>query len=304
MKHICFCLLIAWGTIAFAQTYSAKDYSKLDSISQHTKKKHRKVDELADVLTAGLTTPDEKARVIYSWIAYHIEYKEEKYGTDPEKILKRGYGVCEGYSALFDAMCARAGVPTSIVTGYSKTKTTEIGKKYVKPDHAWNAVYIDSTWFFVDATWGAGSYDHKEDEFIQSFEDAFFLALPGFFNLSHLPEDSMWVKIARDTSTVQEFYHGPLFYPAYDRFDHLLYNTQAGIIQVRGVDTIRVELNNYSKGDEFEYFIKSGKKIGPVNIVFEDGKYFMEIPFPKQVTTLLTILYKREPLFDIRLKNQ
>jgi len=303
MKSIALIILTFICSSVFAQTYSDKDYSELDTLAKYTKRKRMKVDELTDVLTKGLTTPEDKARVIYSWIAYHIEYKEEKYGTDPEKILKRGYGVCEGYSALFDAMCARAGVTTSVVTGYSKTKTSEIGKKYVKPDHAWNAVYIDSNWYFVDATWGAGSYDKNEDEFNQYFEDAFFLASPGFFNLSHLPEDSMWVKIAQDTLTVKEFYYGPLFYPEYTNFNDMLCDNQSGIIQVRGVDTVRIELCNYTPGTKFEFYIKSGRKYGPAEVVEENGKYYLEVPLEKQVTTLLTIIHRRDPLFDIRLKN-
>lgn len=288
----------------FAQDFSKKDYSRCDSIGQFTKQKHRKVDELTDALVDSTMSQDEKARVIYAWIAYHIEYKNEKYGTDAEKILKRGFGVCEGYSALFDAMCTRAGVHTSFVTGYSKTKVTEIGKKYAKADHAWNAIYLNNTWYFIDATWGSGSYNKKEEEFTQKFEPAFFLASSEFFNLTHLAEDSMWAKISQQKTTVTEFYQTPLFYPAYNTMPELLCPKSNGVIQVREQDTIRIPVCFKPDNTDLYFYIKSGKVIGKANVIEKDNTYFIEVPLKKKVTTTLTIFCNDEPLFDMKLRNQ
>ena len=49
-----------------------------------------------------------------------------------------GYGVCQDYAELFDMMCARSGIPSHMVTG---------------ANHAWNRVYVDGKWQFMDCTY-------------------------------------------------------------------------------------------------------------------------------------------------------
>lgn len=52
--------------------------------------------------------------------------------------LAAKYGVCQDYAELFEMMCARSGIPCAMVSG---------------AEHAWNRVFIDGQWLFVDATW-------------------------------------------------------------------------------------------------------------------------------------------------------
>ena len=65
----------------------------------------------------------------------------EKYGLENNIALASGYGICEDYAELFQAMCTRAGIPCVIVTG-------EAGGG----SHAWNMVYVDGQWLYVDCT--------------------------------------------------------------------------------------------------------------------------------------------------------
>jgi hypothetical protein len=60
--------------------------------------------------------------------------------------LNNGTAVCQGYAALYYAMCWEAGLPTRIVTS-----TT----------HAWNIVYLKNIWYEVDATWDSSTLDGK-----------------------------------------------------------------------------------------------------------------------------------------------
>lgn len=53
--------------------------------------------------------------------------------------LAWGYGVCQNYAEIFKAMCVQAGIPCQVVSG--------------QPDHAWNRVYVDGQWLYVDVTW-------------------------------------------------------------------------------------------------------------------------------------------------------
>ena len=66
-------------------------------------------------------------------------------------VLDSGYGICADYADLMLEMCIRAGIPCTEVSGTGNS----VG-------HAWNKVYIDGKWEYVDATWddtGSGAID-------------------------------------------------------------------------------------------------------------------------------------------------
>ena len=62
----------------------------------------------------------------------------EKYQVKTNVSVACGYGVCQDYAELFDMMCARSGIPCHMVTG---------------ANHAWNRVYVDGKWQFMDCTY-------------------------------------------------------------------------------------------------------------------------------------------------------
>ena len=117
-----------------------------------------------------------KARVIYAWIVYHVEYDMFKYDaiTENKKIrnknkalqtgdaFKTRVGVCGDIADLFSRMAKLAGLKEETVTGYAGDNLTMDNFKDF--GHAWNALYIDRKWYFVDATWGmGGDYTAFED---------------------------------------------------------------------------------------------------------------------------------------------
>lgn len=68
----------------------------------------------------------------------------DAYSCSCNITLAFGYGVCSDYAELFRNMCIRVGIPCEVVIG--EDKASGIG-------HAWNAVYIDGQWLYVDCTW-------------------------------------------------------------------------------------------------------------------------------------------------------
>lgn len=72
------------------------------------------------------------------------EKASDTYSCSCNLNLAAGYGVCSDYAELFRNMCIRAGIPCEYVSG--KDKASGI-------NHAWNAVYIDGQWLYVDCTW-------------------------------------------------------------------------------------------------------------------------------------------------------
>ncbi len=70
---------------------------------------------------------------------------EEKYAFESNVTLGSKYGICQDYAELYYRMCNRAGVPCFTVVG-GAMGLDGFGS------HAWNKVYADGEWKFVDTT--------------------------------------------------------------------------------------------------------------------------------------------------------
>lgn len=70
-----------------------------------------------------------------------------RYQSPLNKSLASGYGICSDYTYLFQAFCQRAGIPCEFVTGQTKG-----GMFSGWDDHAWNKVYVDGAWYYIDVT--------------------------------------------------------------------------------------------------------------------------------------------------------
>ncbi len=74
------------------------------------------------------------------------EQAREKYDTNYNIFLASGYGVCENYADTYLEMCLRSGIPCERCVGMANG-----GGGW--GDHAWNRVYVDDSWLYVDVTW-------------------------------------------------------------------------------------------------------------------------------------------------------
>lgn len=118
-------------------------------------------------LCMDLTSDTEKAERIYQYIVEYLTYDDEKAATvqkgylpDVDATLAERKGICFDYSALLAAMLRAQNIPVRLVIGY------------VQPEnlyHAWNQVYVDGAWVWMDATFGPAS-DHTEEDYTQERE--------------------------------------------------------------------------------------------------------------------------------------
>lgn len=118
-------------------------------------------------LCMDLASDAEKAERIYNYVVEYLTYDDEKaaavqkgYLPDVDATLAERKGICFDYSALMAAMLRAQDIPVRLVIGY------------VQPEnlyHAWNQVYVDGSWVWMDATFGPAS-DHVEEDYTQERE--------------------------------------------------------------------------------------------------------------------------------------
>ncbi|MDE5592340.1 MAG: hypothetical protein K2I75_00125, partial [Clostridiales bacterium] len=113
--------------------------------------------------------PDvQKAQAIYDWIMWQVTYDtpatlmsggeslssyylEGVLGDGTTKIGGVAYNpnaVCDGMSKAYALMCNIEGIPCVRVVGRAGKNIDTAG------GHAWNKVFVNGAWYFVDCTWG------------------------------------------------------------------------------------------------------------------------------------------------------
>ena len=118
-------------------------------------------------LCMDLDTDQEKVDRIYDYIVNLLTYDDQKAATvqkgylpDVDATLAERKGICFDYSALMAAMLRAQDIPVRLAIGY------------VQPEnlyHAWNQVYVDGEWIWMDATFGPSS-SHVEEDYTQERE--------------------------------------------------------------------------------------------------------------------------------------
>ncbi|HEU5289630.1 MAG TPA: transglutaminase domain-containing protein [Cyclobacteriaceae bacterium] len=175
-------------------------YALIDKYARETPDKysHDKV-ILAKYLQKPAKNDIEKARLIYTWIATHIQYDDEAFNTGKEKnesaasVLARRTTNSDGFSNLFLELGLLMKLQVQKVSGHTKGYGFQKGEKF-SSNHDWNAVKIGRTWQLIDVTWG-GSYAETTDKGLKStmqFDPYWFCVRPDAFIFSHLPENNSW----------------------------------------------------------------------------------------------------------------
>lgn len=98
----------------------------------------------------------EKAKAIHDWLCRNVSY-DHKFQSHSYTIvgpILYGDSVCNGYSLAFNEMAKIAGIESERVVGV--VDNTEI-----VADHAWNKVFIDGKWSYIDVTWDDFTEKHN-----------------------------------------------------------------------------------------------------------------------------------------------
>lgn len=184
---------------------AAINYTEVDKHALSLSPKYKSIPALAKDLLTPFSTQQQKVRAIFMWITNNISYdcaayhskksnrvsftytteaelaeKKEKYYYEyATKVLQSRKAVCEGYAALFNALCKIAGVSSEVVIGTASNNIERIKKlkdrKNFSTNHTWNRVQIDGTWYYVDATWASGYCDAGVKHFFKEFKPYYYI---------------------------------------------------------------------------------------------------------------------------------
>lgn len=171
------------------------DFSRIDQYAKEIPDSLLTQKSITDYLVEGMTDDMQKTRAFYVWIAHNITYDYSQYSIEKrynskqdilDEVLMVRSGVCQHYSELFHALCKQAGIRSWVISGYARLdngQLSDIG-------HAWNAVYINEHFYFIDATWASGYM--TEGRYRHEFTDKYFMIEPEKFIKTHMPFDPVW----------------------------------------------------------------------------------------------------------------
>lgn len=191
-----------------ADTLAEADYDRVDDQVLAMNKKYKNIPELASDINQMFGTDEEKVRAIFRWLTINIVYDyvayanhtsglgsvtytkktskteldekwEKIYFDYATRVLRNKRGVCEGYATLFYELCRMTNVKCEMVTGYAGDDMEKIGKykkqKQFPTNHAWNRVYLNDEWLYLDVTWASGgTYTGKRTE-TTSYNPTYYL---------------------------------------------------------------------------------------------------------------------------------
>lgn len=133
--------------------------TKIEYSGKYTKTKEEciQIDEKINEYIAKLEIPKEsnyeKVKYLYDYIILNTEY--DLNAVDNQNICSvflNNKSVCLGYAKSLQYLLKQNNIPCTIVHGQSNGES-----------HAWNLVYIDNAYYYIDPTWGDSTYVHLSD---------------------------------------------------------------------------------------------------------------------------------------------
>ncbi len=253
----------------FVNKVVAQDYKSVDEKVKKYPSSFENTSVLAAKILTDFKSESEKARAIFSWIAYNVEYDVKtflnpplntgfSYNSESEKIKKlndieekiiyrsfrRKMAVCEGYSVLYNHLAKLVGLNCEVVNGASKTMVSDIGVKKIIQNHAWNTVQIDGAWQLIDVTWAAGFLDYNTQKFVQKFNPIYFNLNEKYFFMNHFPVSGSWNKVDLSKDL---YLNLPLVYNKFFEDKLEIIEPKSGIILASANDKITFKIKNIAK---------------------------------------------------------
>ncbi len=163
---------------------------------------------LADVPAEG--SDFDKALYVFETLINEVDYNVD--AADGQTIVSAFLNhetVCQGYSYATQYLLRQMGIPCMTVTGTANGEP-----------HAWNLVYLDGAYYYMDTTWGNSQYIYR-DEQMQDYLPAKFIDYD-YFGMTtewmlrdHQPDDE--IPLPECNATADNYYiHEGLYIDEWD----------------------------------------------------------------------------------------
>ena len=309
--------------IVVAQTkIDSLDFSEVDSFVLSVKYENDII-KLANDLASPYPDDVSKVRAIFKWITNNIEYdyrfinsgKELKppeceYEEENDCILKtrewennylkrilvRKRAIAEGYSKLFKKLCDLNYIQSEMIMGYARTRPYQIGNS-MPVNHSWNAVLIDIDWYYLDATWAAGSCPEDDEtgrllRYVKDFKNYYWLSPFDRFSRNHYPKKGNFPEPVNLTK--EQFFLKPHYYSV-EILENITENVPStGVLKVKKGETIHFK---------FDYK-KDIKSIQINSNIFRNPSLWTTIQVSKRKTKLVRDTWAEKKQQYIQFKKE
>ncbi len=152
-------------------------YPKLDTFAMNTiEEDELNIDTVARRLCSLARNDEEKYRVFFKWVSYHITYdpsSSDSVPQDAESVFSNRRANSEGFANLFSALCTVQFLTSEVISG--STNDQSLGHS---PDeqHFWNSVILEKNTYFVDCALGSGHFDGEQH--VKQLRNYYFLVPP------------------------------------------------------------------------------------------------------------------------------
>lgn len=142
--------------------------------------------DIAEQITTQEMTDRQKVKAVHDWLCRNVAYDYDNYLNDT--IPSRSYhlqgailynkAVCSGYARAFKLFMDIMGIDCETISGMATNSSGKPGS------HAWNKVFIENQWLYVDVTWD----DPVPDRPGVVVRHTYFLISESQMNRNHTPD--------------------------------------------------------------------------------------------------------------------
>lgn len=175
--------------ISVSSKFASRDLSKIQTLQ-----------DIARNIAELTTDKKEQLQMLLLWshhnmFADSIRFFQDGYPLSTAESLKKRIALCDEFSNILTEFCKIMKIPSLRIDGYVRHLNFKPGDKFAECNHAWNAVYIDSTWLLCDILWATNvlvTNISGSTRFVRRLNIKYFLAAPKTFIADHLPCDPVF----------------------------------------------------------------------------------------------------------------
>lgn len=172
------------------------------------------IDQLSDSIKNISTDPKTELELLLQWTDKYMSpdslrfFKGGATLSINESINKK-IGLCDEYCNIVRSFCDKNGIKNIRIEGYVKEDTQNPSQKFEETNHAWNAVYIDSTWMLCDLFWSTCEVKKIDGKlmFNKRIDTIYYIHPPSVFISTHLPADPLF-QFSMAPISIDEFTSG------------------------------------------------------------------------------------------------